>query len=74
MSTYNYYLYNKSVGLNQVVKTKANPTLVDVLRYYGLHNDFLKTIPKNANFNSIAEYLKFYKEWIIHRNINVIDI
>jgi len=66
---YDYYLYKEGMDLIKATKTKERPRVKDLLLYYGIEIEFVKSISKNANFKDLPLILEEYIEWTKLKNV-----
>lgn len=60
---YEYYLYSEEQGLTKVLKTSSFYNLSDLLKKYGVEQEYLQHISPQAKFKDIKEVLINYEKW-----------
>ena len=62
---YDYYLFNDSVGLQQVVPDNESQNVKELLKKFEVNELFLLTLPDDMKFKEIAKTLQAYDEWLL---------
>lgn len=61
---YDYFLFNKILGLTKVEMTKNIKTMNDFLFIYRIDEEFLEGIPKNTKLKDVKTVLMNYEIWL----------
>lgn len=60
---YEYYLYNKELGLAKVIKSNSSESLLDLLLQYGVDDEYLQLISPQTKYKDVKEVLIDYENW-----------
>lgn len=72
--TYNYYLYNDSVGIRRVEPSDSIKTVKELLIEYNVHSEFLNQLSERIRFKDIVTILEAYDAWLDDRSFKIKNI
>ncbi len=58
-----YYLFNEKNGLVKVKPDKERTSILDLLSWFDLEEEFLNLLPKHSNFKDVSSILSHYIDW-----------
>lgn len=69
---FDYYLYNNKVGLMFVSPSNDFKSLIELLKHYDFHPDFIESLPDKYVSKDIPEILLKYEQWLEERKKDII--